>query len=129
MLIAEDDHASRLLLQTVLSRYGECSTAADGSEAVEAFRLAAGSASPFDLICMDILMPGMDGHEAIEQVRAIEAARGTVRPDGVKIIVTTALNDMRNVVRAFQGLADAYLVKPIDTAQLLRQMWSLRLIE
>lgn len=128
MLIAEDDPASRLLLQTILSRYGDCVTAADGSEAVEEFRLAAGGGSPFDLICMDILMPGMDGHEAIEQVRAIEAARGILPPNGVKIIVTTALNDMKHVARAFAGLADAYLVKPIDRAQLLRQMWSLELI-
>jgi two-component system chemotaxis response regulator CheY len=129
MLIAEDDYSSRLLLQTVLSRYGECSTAADGCEAVEAFRLAGGSGSLFDLICMDILMPGMDGHEAVKQVRAIEAARGVLPPDGVKIVMTTALNDMKHVVRAFEGLADAYLVKPIHTAQLVRQMWSWRLIE
>ena len=128
-LIAEDDRASRLLLQTFLSRYGECATAADGSQAVEAFRLAVGSSSPFDLICMDILMPRMDGHEAIKQVRAIEAAGGILPPSGVKIIVTTALNDMKDVVRAFQGLSDAYLVKPIERTQLLRQMWSLRLFE
>jgi two-component system chemotaxis response regulator CheY len=96
---------------------------------VEAFRLAADGGSPFDLICMDILMPGMDGHEAIKQVRALEAARGTLPPHGVKIIMTTSLNDMKEVARSFLGLCDAYLVKPIDTAALLRQMWSLGLIE
>jgi two-component system chemotaxis response regulator CheY len=91
--------------------------------------MAAGGGSPFHLICMDILMPGMDGHEALKQVRALEAACGILPADRVKIIMTTSLDDMKEVVRSFQGLCDAYLVKPLDAAGLLRQMWSLRLIE
>jgi two-component system chemotaxis response regulator CheY len=128
-LIAEDDFTSRLFLQTFLSRYCECHIAVNGSEAVEVFRTAAESGSPFDLICMDILMPGMDGHEAVKQVRALEAARGILPAAGVKIIMVTTLNDMKEVVRSFQGLCDAYLVKPIDGPTLLRQMWSLGLME
>ena len=74
-LIVEDDFTSRLFLQTFLSRYGECHIAVNGREAVEAFRMAADNGSPYDLICMDIMMPEMDGQEAVKQIRALEEAQ------------------------------------------------------
>ena len=49
-LIVEDDFTSRLLLQTFLSRYGECHLAVNGKEAVEAFRMALDNGSPYNLI-------------------------------------------------------------------------------
>jgi len=128
-LIVEDDFTSRLFLQTFLSRYGDCHMAVNGKEAVEAFRLATENGSPYHLICMDIMMPEMDGQEAVRQVRALEEARGVLSPHGAKIVMTTAVNEMKEVFRSFQALCDAYLVKPIDTAELLSQLKSFRLIE
>ena len=128
-LIVEDDFTSRLFLQTFLSRYGDCHMAVNGKEAVEAFRLATENGSPYHLICMDIMMPEMDGQEAVRQVRALEEARGVLSPHGAKIVMTTAVNEMKEVFRSFQALCDAYLVKPINTAELLSQLRSLRLIE
>jgi CheY-like chemotaxis protein len=69
VLLVEDDFASRLLLQTFLSRYGECHVAVNGREAVDAFRSALDRGESYDLICMDIMMPEMDGREAARQVR------------------------------------------------------------
>jgi len=126
-LIVEDDFTSRLLLQTLLSRYGECHIAVNGREAVKAFRMAAGDGSPYDLICMDIMMPEMDGQEALRQVRALEEERGVFPPHGAKIVMTTALNEIKEVFRSFESLCDAYLVKPIDTADLLGKLRSLGL--
>ena len=128
-LIVEDDFTSRLLLQTFLSRYGECHIAVNGKEAVEAFRVATGSGSPYDLICMDILMPEMDGKEAVKRVRALEEARGVLSTAGVKIVMTTAVNDLKEVIRSFQELCDAYLIKPVDTGELLLQLKSFGLVE
>jgi two-component system, chemotaxis family, chemotaxis protein CheY len=128
-LIVEDDFTSRLFLQTLLSRYGDCHIAVNGKEAVEAFQIATDNGSPYHLVCMDIMMPEMDGQEAVRQVRAIEEARGVLSPHGAKIVMTTAVNDMKEVFRSFQALCDAYLVKPIDTAELLSQLRSLRLVE
>jgi two-component system, chemotaxis family, chemotaxis protein CheY len=122
MLLVEDDFASRLLLQTFLSRYGECHVAVNGREAVEAFRTAMEQGQKYDLICMDIMMPEMDGREAVRQVRALEESRGILSSSGAKIIMATAVEDVKEVSRCFKELCDAYLVKPIDLSQLLNLM-------
>ena len=127
-LIVEDDFTSRLLLQALLSRYGECHVAVNGREAVEAFRAARETGQAYDLICMDIMMPEMDGQEALQQIRGLEANARVLSSDGAKVIMTTALDDIGNVMAAFKGLCDAYLTKPIDTAKLLAEMKSLQLI-
>jgi two-component system chemotaxis response regulator CheY len=128
VLLVEDDFASRLLLQTFLSRYGECHIAVNGREAVEAFQSALERKEAYDLICMDIMMPEMSGREAVRQVRALEEARGIFSTRGAKIIMTTAVDDFREVVRCFQDLCDAYLTKPISLVKLLRQMRAWQLI-
>jgi two-component system chemotaxis response regulator CheY len=121
-LLVEDDFTSRLVLQTFLSRYGDCHIAVNGREAVDACRAALEDGRPYDLICMDIMMPEMDGREAVHQIRATEEARGILSTDGAKIIMTTAVTGLKEVVRCFQDLCDAYLVKPIDLGKLLAEM-------
>lgn len=128
-LIVEDDFTSRLLLQTFLSRYGECHIAINGKEAVEAFRLSAQSGAKYDLICMDIMMPEMDGQEALRQIRAIEESGGTLSTSGVKVIMVTALDDVKNVFTSFKSLCDAYVFKPVDTGQLLSNLKTLALVQ
>jgi two-component system chemotaxis response regulator CheY len=128
-LLVEDDFTSRLVLQTFLARYGDCHIAVNGREAVEAYRLAMEHARGYDLICMDIMMPEMDGREAVRQIRAIEEAHGILSTYGAKIIMTTALSEIKEVIRCFRELCDAYLVKPIDLGQLLAHMKSCKLVE
>jgi two-component system chemotaxis response regulator CheY len=128
ILLAEDDFACRLLLQTFLSRYGECHSAVNGKEAVEAFRLSMERNQPYDLICMDIMMPEMDGREAVRRIRAIEEASGILSTSGVKIIMTTTVEDVKEVILCFQELCDAYLMKPIDLTELIGQMKHFQLV-
>jgi len=128
-LLVEDDFTSRLLLQTFLARYGDCHIAVNGCEAVEAYRLALEQRRRYDLICMDIMMPEMDGREAVRQIRAMEEAQGILSTYGAKIIMTTALGQVKEVIRCFRELCDAYLVKPIDLGQLLAHMKSYKLVE
>ena len=128
-LVVEDDFASRFLLQSFLSRYGECHLAVNGREAVEAIGSALERGQQYDLICMDIMMPEMNGREAVRQVRAMERAQGVSPANGSKIVMTTAVTDIKEVIRCFQELCDSYLMKPIDLTELFSQMKSYRLVE
>lgn len=127
-LIAEDDFTSRLLLQGILQVYGECHISVNGLEAVEAFRIALDSGEPYDLVCLDIMMPEMDGQAALKRIRGIEEEAGVFTTDGAKIIMTTALDDKKNIMGAFKEQCDVYLVKPIDRAKLVEQLKALKLI-
>jgi two-component system chemotaxis response regulator CheY len=129
ILLAEDDFSCRLLLQTFLSRYGECHVAVNGIEAVEAFRNSMEQEQPYDMICMDIMMPEMDGREAVRRIRAIEEASGILSTTGAKIIMTTTVQDIKEVILCFQELCDAYLMKPIDLEELVGQMKTYQLIQ
>jgi len=77
---------------------------------------------PYDMICMDIMMPEMDGRQAMRRIRAIEEDHGTLSTLGVKVIMTTTVEDVKEVILCFQELCDAYLMKPIDLAELVEQM-------
>jgi two-component system chemotaxis response regulator CheY len=129
VLIVEDDFSSRLLLQMLLTKYGECHITVNGREAVLAFRMALDAGRPYDLICLDIMMPEMDGQAALKEVRALEEARGIVSTHGAKIIMTTALGDVKNVSAAYQELCDGYLVKPIDKAKLIGLLAELKVLK
>lgn len=128
VLIVEDDFISRKLLQKLLGHYGECDIAVNGHEAVDAVKLSIESDSHYDLICMDIMMPGMDGQQALKLIREMEKNSGIQEVDGVKVIMTTALDDPRNVVESlYKGGAATYVVKPIEKAKLLDEIRKLGL--
>lgn len=121
-LIVEDDFVSRLVLQEMLKVFGPCHVAVNGKEAVLAVELALGMDTPYDLICLDILMPEMDGHDALKQIRVLEQQAGIGSSQGAKIVMTTAMDDTRSVMDSFYELCDAYLFKPIDKAKLLAEL-------
>ncbi|MCA1945817.1 MAG: response regulator [Desulfovibrio sp.] len=130
VLIVEDDFTSRKLMQTILSPYGDCDVAVNGREAVEAFQNALNSAKPYDLVCMDIMMPEMDGQEALKQIRAIERTMGVRASEEVKVVMTTALDDPKNVVEAYyKGGATSYIPKPIDRQLFIHLLRNLGLIQ
>lgn len=128
VLLVEDDFVSRILLHTFLSRHGECHIAVNGREAVEAFRSAADRGEPYQLICMDIRMPEMDGREAVRQIRAIEESVGTLSTLGAKIFMITTVREIKEVTLCFRELCDAYLVKPVDLGELQSRIRSFQLI-
>jgi len=127
-LIVEDDYTSRVLLQKLLGTYRRPHVAVNGKEAVLAVQASLESGEPYDLICLDIMMPEMDGHEALQRIRALEAENGCGGSKAAKIIMTTALHDAKNVVAAIEGSANAYLVKPVHKAKLLEELRRLGLV-
>jgi len=128
-LIVEDDFAARKLLQAHLCDFGECFIAVNGREAVDAVQEALAEGEPYDLICLDIMMPQMDGHDALEAIRKVEREHGVKKGDCAKVIMTTALNDPKNVMGAFREGCEAYIVKPVQKEKLLAEMEKLGVIQ
>lgn len=114
ILLAEDDFASRKFMDKYLSQYGDCDITVDGEEAVDAFMMALDDEEPYDLVCLDVMMPVLDGYQVLKAIRGIESQRKIPKQDRVKVIMTTALNEERNVKKAFELGCEAYCGKPID---------------
>ena len=74
VLIVDDDFITRRILKSIFTPYGDCDIAINGEEAIQAFRLAREEKKPYDLICLDIMMPEIDGHEALMKIREMEKA-------------------------------------------------------
>ena len=118
ILIAEDDFASRKVILKFLSEYGECDVTVDGMEAIDAFMMALEDGDTYDLICLDVMMPIMDGYQALKNIRDIEREHNIPEEEMVKIIMTTALNEQKNVKKAFELGCTVYCAKPIDMDKL-----------
>jgi diguanylate cyclase (GGDEF)-like protein len=114
VLIADDDAAIRQLLEDLLQEDGYSVTStANGHELVQ----AAQQQIP-DLILIDLMMPQMDGYEAIRQLR------NDTRTAHIPMIILTAQLHTRDVVVGFESGADDYITKPFDTAILLARIQS-----
>ena len=114
ILLAEDDFVTRKFMMNFLAKYGDCDVTVDGMEAIDAFMMALEEDEPYDLVVLDIMMPVMDGYQALSGIRNIEKERGIDKEHGVKIIMATALNDEKNVKMAFDLGCTVYSGKPID---------------
>lgn len=128
ILLAEDDFATRKFMLNFLSKYGECDVTVDGMEAVDAFMMALEDEEPYDLVCLDIMMPVMDGYQALVGIRNLERERNIPAEQAVKVIMTTALNDESNVKMAFELGCTVYSGKPIDQGRFEEAMRKLGLI-
>jgi two-component system chemotaxis response regulator CheY len=122
ILITEDDFVSRKLVNTFLAPLGEVDIAANGQEAFMAVKMAIDNNQPYDLICLDILMPEVDGIMTLKKIRQLEAQKG-VNPEKVsKIIMTSGVSDKKYVVAAVQANCNGFLVKPIDKDRLFDEI-------
>ncbi|MDP4094075.1 MAG: response regulator [Bacillota bacterium] len=129
ILIAEDDLASRKFLDKFLSKYGDCDVVVDGMETIDAYLFAMREKKPYDLICLDIMMPKIDGVKVLKAIRDLETQKGILPERRAKIIMTTALGEAELVQTAFEYGCEAYASKPIDTKKFLEVMKKLGLIK
>lgn len=128
ILIAEDNNDYATMLKQILSEFGECTVVSDGSAAVTAFSEALAANTPFDLICLDILMPNMNGHEALRSIRKLEDQKGLTGYSGVRIVMTTALEDEENIEEAMKAGCEGYVFKSAGAKRLIKQLKDLGLL-
>ncbi|MEP6714942.1 MAG: response regulator, partial [Terriglobia bacterium] len=104
ILVVDDDALNRDMLSRQLERQGHhVDTAADGAAA-----LAMLSATRFDMVLLDLMMPGMNGFEVLERIKRDPAL------SGVAVILVSALDEMDSVVRSIEAGAEDYLFKPVN---------------
>lgn len=128
-LIVDDDFYSRNMILEILRTHANCDIAVNGEEAIEAFRRGLAEGESYDLICLDLLMPELDGQQALREIRAIEKEHKVPPQKEAKVVVTTMLDDEKETHDAFfLGGATSYLVKPIDEEKLLNECKSLGLL-
>jgi len=118
-LIVEDDFTSRLLLQELLKGYGPSHVAVNGKEAVEATRLALEAGEPYDLICLDIMMPEMDGMQTCSVLKKIPALSDTL------IVFLSARGEDYSQISGFEAGADDYITKPVRPKVFLSRVQAL----
>lgn len=128
-LIVDDAFMNRRLMQEYLRGFGETHIAINGAEAVEAVKIALDEDKPYDLICLDIMMPVMDGQEALKKIRQMEESKGIWSSQGSKIIMTTAVGDMKSIAQAYGSLCDLYITRPITKGNLISELQKLELIK
>jgi len=129
VLIVDDDFYSRNMIHEILRPVAHCDIAVNGEEAIEAFRRGLVQGEPYDLICLDLLMPELDGQQALREIRAIEKEFDVAPQVESKVVVTTMLDDEKETHDAFfLGGATSYLVKPIDEQKLMNEVKSLGLL-
>ncbi|MBN2802354.1 MAG: response regulator [Deltaproteobacteria bacterium] len=121
-LIVDDDFTNRLLLQEILKDYATIHIAVDGVEAVNAAKDAIEDKAPYDCIFFDILMPKLNGQQALKQIRKIESDSTLLKEQYSKVIMITALNDKKNIKEAINAGSNGYIVKPVNQFDLIKKL-------
>ena len=113
ILVVDDDSSLRKALRRVLVSNGfEVELAEDGAEALERLR-----SKTFDAVVLDVMMPGSDGIDVCEELRA--------RGDGLPVLMLTARDAVRDRVAGLEAGADDYLVKPFANEELVARIRAL----
>ncbi len=130
ILVVEDDFSARQILVNFLTQFGICHVAKDGLEAIHAFIQAHEACQAYDLICMDIKMPVMDGLLAVRTMREIERGKGIEgTSEEAAIVITSSVEDPVAIIKAcYECGANYYFLKPLDMAQVRRQLFKLGLV-
>ena len=124
-LIVDDSAAVLDIMHDILKEYGvlQIAQAEDGLQAVSRFKEALQAGTPYSLVFMDIIMPVLDGQEALKRMRAMEKEAGIAAGERSTIVMVTSLHSTDDMMSAIiDGDCDDYLVKPFEPEHLLHML-------
>ena len=116
VLVVDDELVSRKKMEKIMTAFGQCIAVESGADALKAVEEAIGKGEPFDLITLDVSMPGMDGTEVMYEIRVIEDKRNIPKENRSKVLMVTGQSDKDTVITCVQAGCDGYVVKPFDSA-------------
>jgi two-component system, chemotaxis family, chemotaxis protein CheY len=114
ILVVDDESVSRRKMEFIMKNFGCCDKVENGQEAVEAFVKAWEEWSPYDLIAMDMIMPTLNGDEALLKIRELEEQKKVPEERRVKVIMITSQSNKDTVVTCVQLGCDDFISKPFD---------------
>ncbi len=129
ILIAEDIDLMQKLIGKFLSPFGEISFVKSGTEALTAIKRSLRNKQYFDLISLDIDLPGQNGLEVLKSIRTLERLNHIPSQKAANIIMVSSTNDAKVVMQAIHYGCDGYLVKPLSKEKIINELKKLGLIE
>lgn len=114
ILVAEDDEANRKFLSKLLAKFGEVTVVSDGFQAVKKYMQALDEREPYRLVCLDVMMPRIDGYKALDAIREMESKYALIAGERAKIIMISALDEGGFDEELAGNQYDCYMSKPID---------------
>ncbi|MCK9241430.1 response regulator [Desulfocurvus sp.] len=128
ILVVDDSDSLRFLLKAFFKDVGVCDEAPDGARAVELVRESLGGVG-YDVVFMDIMMPGMDGLEATRRIRDLLDEENVGYEARPRIVMLTCVSDSRYMLEAqYECGADAYVTKPFGRDLLFEVLANMGLV-
>ncbi len=121
-LIVEDVTVLQKMISRIIKSYAEVTSIDNGVEAIYLYTKAILNDDPYDLICLDIYIPEMNGLEVLQNIRKFEEKIGLSSENRVKIIVITSLANNESFEREIKKYADSFLNKPFSPADLTNEL-------
>ncbi len=129
ILVVDDNPVNQKLMVSMLSGFGVCSVAGNGTAAVEMFTRGLHEKDGFTLVCLDIMIPEMDGQEVLQCIRDAEKNKKIAAEKRSKVMMVSSLDDSENIMKAFtKGHCDAYIMKPVHLEKLKYHLREIGLI-
>jgi two-component system chemotaxis response regulator CheY len=129
-LVVDDEDMGRLMLQEFLAEFSNCDTAANGKEGLLLFEKALADGVPYDLLCVDIIMPEMNGLALVRKIREIEQSHPVFTDLHTKIFVISSSDSAWDKADfLLDNLCDDYIVKPFSRTDLMAKLRAIELIE